>query len=336
MAIRRAMAVVVALVVSATFAAAQPAPKQQAPKLSKQEREELERVVKIADNAMAGQPAPTDGGTIAIEPFFFKSTDNMVYVPMVVTITNGPKADALMLLRVVPAGTAFDPKAKKVQYPWEDPHFLTAAHLTGEPVRLHRGFMAAPGKYDVYITLKERLPEKAPRNAVAKTAVSKTTVDVPNFYNAELSTSTMMVVDKVNTLSAPLTQMEMRDRAFAIGVTEIIPVTDMEFQKSEELNVTYQIYNAGLDSASKPNIDHEYVFYVTEGAEEKKFNNTPVQTINASNIPPTYDASRFPLPGGVAVPLKSFPAGNYRLEVKVTDKISGKVLTQNFKFTVKG
>lgn len=335
MAIRRAMAVMVALVVSATFAAAQPAPKQQAPKLSKQDREEFERLVKVTDDAMAGTPATSDMA-IAIEPYFFKAIHPQVYAPVVLTITNAPKTDAVLLVRVVPAGTRFDPKAKKVQYPWEDPHFLTPAHFAGEPARLARGFMASPGSYDVYFTLKERLPERAPKNAVAKATVHKATLEVPNFHNGELSYSTMMVVDKVNQLTVAPTPTEMRERPLVLGTTEFVPVTDMEFAKTDELSVSYQIYNAGLDSDGKPNLDHEYVFYRTEGAEEKRFNSTPVQSINASNIPPTYDAAKFPLPGGIAVPLASFPAGNYRLEVKITDKVSGKVLTNNFKFMVKG
>jgi hypothetical protein len=34
------------------------------------------------------------------------------------------------------------------------------------------------------------------------------------------------------------------------------------------------------------------------------------------------------------VQLTSFPAGDYRLEVKVTDKISGKSITRDVNFTV--
>jgi hypothetical protein len=34
------------------------------------------------------------------------------------------------------------------------------------------------------------------------------------------------------------------------------------------------------------------------------------------------------------VPLASFPVGDYRLEIKLTDKLSGKTMTQNVNFTV--
>ncbi|MDO8679557.1 MAG: hypothetical protein Q7R30_13460, partial [Acidobacteriota bacterium] len=72
MVIRRAMAVAVALVVSASFAVAQPAPKKDEKKRSKQEQQEIEQVVKLVDGVMAGQPAPTDV-TMSLEPFFMKS-----------------------------------------------------------------------------------------------------------------------------------------------------------------------------------------------------------------------------------------------------------------------
>jgi len=335
MAIRRAMAVVVALVMTATFAAAQQA-QQQAPKRNKQEQQELERIVKAVDDVMAGQPAPADS-TIALEPFFFRAADNKMFVPMVLTITNAPKTDSVMLIRIAPAGATFNPKErKKVEYPWEDAHFLTAAHVTGEPARLTRGFMAPAGTYDLYIALKERLPEKAPKNAVAKTTVHKSSITVPDFFNGELSISSIMVVDKVNNLTAPLTPLEARERPLVFGATEIVPVSDMEFKKSEEFNLNFQIYNAGLDANGKPDLVLEYEFFRADGAEEKPFNKTNPQTVNASNIPPNYDASKFPLPGGIGIPLTSFPEGSYRLAMKITDKVSGKVLTKDMKFTVKG
>ena len=72
-----------------------------------------------------------------------------------------------------------DPKAKKVEYPWDDIHFIPAAQLAGDNVKLNRVFMATAGTYDVYIAFKERLPEKAPKNTVPKMGVLKTQVTVP-------------------------------------------------------------------------------------------------------------------------------------------------------------
>jgi hypothetical protein len=341
MAIRRAMAVVVALVVSATFAisgiAAQQAPKQDNKKRSKQEQQEIEQLVKLVDGVMTGAtPAPSDI-TMSIEPFFMKSQEQRTFVPFVLTVNNAPKTDAAMYVRVVNPAAQPDPKAKKVEYPWDDIHFVPAAQLAGDPVKLNRVFMATAGTYDVYVAMKERLPEKAPKNSVPKMGVLKTQITVPDFYNGELATSTILVADKVNMLTAPINPDEARERPFVFGMQELLPAPDMEFKKSEELSIFFQVYNAGLDPAGKPNLTLEYEFHKQEGSGEKFFNKTNPQTVNAANLPPQFDPAKFPVPGGVTVPLASFGEGSYRLNVKITDKANNnKVLSQDIKFTVKG
>jgi hypothetical protein len=114
-----------------------------------------------------------------------------------------------------------------------------------------------------------------------------------------------------------------------------VPAADMNFGKGEELSIFYQVYNPGLDSAGKPNLIMEYNFHRKEGGEEKFFNKTNPQNINASNLPPQFDPAKFPVPGGITVPLASFTEGEYRLEIKISDKASGKTLTRDVNFTVK-
>ena len=341
MAMRRAMATVVALMVSATLAvsgiAAQQNQKPDTKKRSKQEQQEIETVVKLVDGVMAGQPAPTDI-TMTLEPFFMKSQEQRTFVPFVLTVNNAPKTDAAMYVRVVNPAATPDPKAKKVEYPWDDIHFIPAAAVAGgDSVKLNRVFMATAGTYDVYVAWKERLPEKAPRNTVPKMGVLKTSVTVPDYYNGELATSTVLVADKVNMLSAPIGGDEARERPFVFGMQELLPAPDMEFKKAEELSIFFQVYNSGLDPAGKPNLTLEYEFHKTEGTGEKFFNKTNPQTVNAANLPPQFDPAKFPVPGGITVPLASFSEGQYRLNIKITDKANNnKILSQDIKFTVKG
>src|SRR6478735_7565685 len=327
MAIRRAMALAVALMFSATFAAAQQNAKPDTKKRSKAEQTEIEQVVKLIDGVMAGQPAPTDI-TMKLEPFFMKSQEQRTFVPFVLTVTNAPKTDAAMYVRVVDPAKLPDPKAKKVEYPWDDIHFVPAAQLAGEPVKLNRVFMATAGTYDVYVAFKERLSETAPKGTMPKMGVLKAKVTVPDFYNGELATSTILIADKVNTLSAPLGPDEARERPFVFGNQELLPAPDMEFKKSDELSIFFQVYNAGLDTNGKPNLTLEYEFHKTEGTGEKFFNKTNPQVVNASNLPPTFDPTKFPVPGGITVPLGSFGEGEYRLEIKITDKAANKTLTR--------
>jgi len=334
MAIRRALAIVVALLVSASFAVAQQAPtKKDDRKRNKQEQQEIEQVVKLVDGVMAGQPAPADV-TMSLEPFFMKSQEARTFVPFILKVNNAPAAPAALYIRVVNPSAVPDPKSKKIEYPWDDIHFIPAEKVAPT---LHRVFMAPAGTYDVYVAYKERTPEKnAPRNFVPKTGVLKTQVTVPDYYNGELNTSTVLVAEKVNMLTAPVSMEEARERPFVFGIQELIPASDMEFKKSEELSIFFQVYNSGLDQAGKPNLTLEYEFHRTEGGAEKFFNKTNPQVVNASALPAQFDPAKFPVPGGITVPLASFAEGEYRLNVKITDKAAGKTLSRDIKFTVKG
>ena len=336
MVFRRAMAVAVALVVSATFAVAQQAPtKKDEKKRSKQEQAEIEQIVKLVDGVMAGQPAPTDV-TMSLEPFFMKSQEARTFVPFVLSVKNAPKTDAALYVRVVNPSAVPDPKAKKIEYPWDDIHFVPAAQLAGDAPKLNRVFMATAGTYDVYIAYKERVPEKAPKGTVGKMGVLKTQVTVPDFYNAELNTSTILVADTVNMLTAAIGPDEARERPFVFGAQELLPAPDMEFKKADQLSIFFQVYNSGLDAGGKPDLTLEYEFHKTEAGAEKFFNKTNPQVVNAAMLPPQFDPAKFPVPGGITVPLASFGEGDYRLAIKITDKAAKKTLTRDIKFTIKG
>ena len=334
MVIRRVVSVVAVLAVSASLAFAQQSAKQDSKKRSKQEQQEIEQIVKLVDGVMAGQPAPTDV-QMTLTPFFLKSAENRTFVPFVLDVTGAPAADNAMYVRVVNPAAQPDPKAKKVEYPWDDIHFISSAQMAAGAGKLNRVFMAPPGTYDVYIAMRERLSEKAPKTQVAKVGVLKTQVVVPDFYNAELNTSSVLVTDKVNVLPGPPGPEEARERPFVFGNQELVPAADMEFKKTDELSVFFQVYNSGLDSSGKPDLTMEYEFHRKEAGAEKFFNKTSPQTYNASNLPPQFDPLKFPVPGGVTVPLASFAEGEYRLAIKITDKAAKKTVTRDVNFTVK-
>jgi hypothetical protein len=98
--------------------------------------------------------------------------------------------------------------------------------------------------------------------------------------------------------------------------------------------VLFWVYGT-QQTSGKPDVQIEYNFHLKAPEGEKYFNKTAPQLLNASTLPPQFDvAAGHQLPGSLVVPLMSFPVGEYRLEIKVTDKISGKSLTQNASFTV--
>jgi hypothetical protein len=65
----------------------------------------------------------------------------------------------------------------------------------------------------------------------------------------------------------------------------------------------------------------------------EKFFNRPAAVFKRT--PPAFDpAAGHQLVAGQSLALGSFPEGEWRLEIKVTDKLSGKSVTHNVKFVV--
>jgi hypothetical protein len=360
-----------------------PDPATQAQALAQQQ--EIQSLVRIADSAMGGQPAPADF-PIQFQNDFLKAQGNRVWVPITLTLDPAKlTSSALTLyLRVVPRGltapppptvaaaaapagkddkdgkdkdkdkkkdkdkdkdgkTASAPAAAGPAYPFEDASFMDLKPAgPGQPLRIARGIGVPAGSYDLYIVLHERpaggaapAAGGAPAVAGGKTAVLKQPLDVPNYASGEFATSTVILAERVDQLPTMVTPDQQSERPYAFGQTEIVVAPDKKFKKSQELIVLLQIYNPMLTPEKKFNLEATYTFYRQDGGTEKRFNSTEPQTFSAETMGPGFDpTANSSIQAGQGVPLQSFPEGSYRLEIKITDKLSAKALTQNVNFTV--
>ena len=165
----------------------------------------------------------------------------------------------------------------------------------------------------------------------------KQPLDVPNYGAGEFSTSSVILADRVDQLPTPISPDAQSEHPYAFGQTEIVVAPDHKFKKSQELIVLLQIYNPMVSPEKKFNLEATYTFFRQDAGTEKRFNSTEPQTFSSETMGAAFDPS---LPGngsiqaGQGVPLQSFPEGAYRLEIKITDKLSTKVLTQSVNFTV--
>ena len=106
----------------------------------------------------------------------------------------------------------------------------------------------------------------------------------------ELQTSSVMVADKIEQLTAPLSPEAMKERPYVLGDSEIMPAADLKFKKTEELQLVFQVYGAKLGADDKkPDVSVDYVFFQKDAAGEKPFNKTPPQTLNAKTLPQNFD-----------------------------------------------
>ena len=315
------------------------------------QKKEIANVVKIVDGVAAGQPAANDLSLAWVREDVLKAQGNKQYVPFTVQIDPSKLTtpNVAFYWRVVAknaaapepaaAGKKDDKdkdKVKKTEYAYEDITFVPVTQ--GQtPLRISRSFTVPAGEYEIFLVAKEPTPEKAPKNAAPpKLSALKQSVNVPDFWNNELSTSSVIVATRIDPLPAPLTPQQQADRPYALGMMEIVPSFDTKFAKKAELSTFMLIYNPKVDAANKPDVTVEYNFYQKPaGAPEKFFNKTNPQALNAQTLPPNFDlAAGHQLQSGQAVPLASFPEGDYRLEIKVTDKIANKTLTRELNFTV--
>jgi hypothetical protein len=319
------------------------------------QKKEIANIVKIVDDLSAGQPPANDLSLSWLREDVLKAQGNKEYVPFTVQVDSSKVAgpNVAFYWRVVAknpaAAAAVDPnakkddkkdkdkdKGKKPDYAYEDISFVPVT-AGQSPIKISRSFTVPAGNYDVFLVAKEPTPDKAPKNAPPpKVSAVKQSVTVPDFWNGELATSSVIIAQRIDPLPAPLTPQQQADRPYALGMMEIVPTFETKFTKKAELSTFMLIYNPKVDSANKPDVSVEYNFYQKlGGAPEKFFNKTNPQNLNGQTLPPNFDlAAGHQLQSGQAVPLASFPEGDYRLEIKVTDKIANKTLTREINFTV--
>jgi hypothetical protein len=322
---------------------------------------EIQSIDSLVDGAAAGQAAPNDLGVTWVHEDYMKAAKN-TFVPFTLTIEPsklaGPATLTLYWRVVSKTAAAAPPPAAnekkddkknapaKRDFPYEGISSVSVTSPT-TPLRVSRSFDVPGGAYDVYVVVKEPTPVTTAKNAPApKVSVLKQSVTVPDFWNGELSTSSVIVTQRIDPLPAPLTSQQQAERPYAMGMMELVPVNDMKFSKKSELSTLAFVYNPKLDAANKPDVVVEYNFcQVAAGnqpkagepckAGEKFFNKTNPQNFNAQTLPPQWDAAAgHQVQTGQAVPLASFPEGEYRLEIKVTDKLANKSVTQDVNFTV--
>jgi hypothetical protein len=345
-------------------------------KLDPGQQADIRAMVLAVDDVTSGKPAPSTLPVKWAESHYIKAQADKTYVPFILDIdSSGLTAPAhlALYLRVAQHGDTElgstpppppDPKKKgaeaspdgRHQFTFEDVSFFDVTPVAGQPAYVSRAFAVPPGDYDVYVALEDRsaeapaagapaatTPATAPaatapaaETAAPKMGVVKQELSVPDLQGAELTTSSVIVAEKVDVLQAPLSADRQADNPYTFGQMKITPATSGTFTKKDDLNVIFWIYGAQPDPATKkPNVTVEYSFNRKTADGETYFNRTDPQDMNASTLPPQFDlAAGHQLPGSLQVPLGSFPAGDYHLQIKVTDKVSSKSIARDVNFTV--
>jgi GWxTD domain-containing protein len=148
----------------------------------------------------------------------------------------------------------------------------------------------------------------------------KSELDVPNFWNDELGTSSLILSHEVVRIMTEKREEEFNP--YKIGQYNATPRWGNIFKQSEFLNVLFHIYNAKLvnDTTS---LKVEY-FIVSE---EVNYRLTPQEIEEKVGLGEA-------VAGGTQVPLSSLKPGKYTFKIKITDMNANKSVEREAKFIV--
>ena len=219
--------------------------------------------------------------------------------------------------------------------------FVDVASGGTEPIQISRAFTAPGGEYEAFIAIRDSHGGEEVEDGAVPSAsmLLRQRVSVPDFWNGMLQTSTVLIPESLEQLQIPLTPEQLQLSPYTIGgVLRVDPKFDRVFARQDELSLIYVVYNPGSRDGATPDLQIEYNFYqqTPDGPEpEEFFNNTQPQEFNAETIGLGFDLSMgHTLPVTQSVPLLLFPAGDYRLEIKVIDNAGSTELINDVMFTV--
>jgi hypothetical protein len=274
--------------------------------------------------------------TVSFDPSSVRTSDIGIYVR---AVERGQLPAVVSALTPPPAGSKPPQTPTLPKYAWDNVHYLQ------KPAdgRVTRAIALPPGDYELFVGVKERsvAPTAAatnpPGTPTSRSGLLRHAVLAPDFNKPDLQTSSVILATMVEPVSGQLSPADQEANPYVFGPMRIVPSKDGRFGKNSELQVIFWVYGATA-AGGKPDVSIDFNFHLRQpDGTEKYFNKTQPQELNAKTLPPEFNMTAgHQLPGSLIIPMAPFPAGDYRLEIKVTDKPSGKAVTQNVTFTVTG
>jgi hypothetical protein len=328
------------------------APADQRDQLDLIHQREGEAVLALADAAMAGKSVPLDFAVLWQNEFVKAQRGTFVPFTLTVDASQLSKPSALVYVRALKRGSERGADATRDEtgpYPVDAIFPVELQRGSGSRARVSRGFSVLPGDYDVLVVMRERVDPASPRSR-PKATVIRQSISVPDFWSNELTTSSVIVADRLSLLSEPVAADQIAERPYTIGRNEITPAIDRTFRRDEELIVVFLVYNPTVTTERHFDVKVEYHFFRKASAAsetdpsaphpparagEAYFNHTDPQRFNPALMGAAFDpAGGEPVMAGQVVPLNGFQEGEYRLAVQVIDLLSGQSISRDVFFKV--
>ncbi|HEV2905531.1 MAG TPA: hypothetical protein VGW32_10805, partial [Pyrinomonadaceae bacterium] len=249
---------------------------------------------------------------------FFRQSDDRVIVAFTVQADNRDlvfrDVGGLQTARLNIAGRIMSVSGRRVGF-FEDAVTTTAtsAELIDAKERksaYQKALPMLPGRYRIDLLVRDVESGAA--------GIQHVGFQVPKF-GKDLAASSLVlasVLEHVSDVPA--------SRQFVIGDKKVIPNLTATYRRGAPIGVYMQIYNAGIDQASlRPSVDVEYALMkdgkeIVKQTEDWRGNSDSGQRLTLARL----------------VDSRGLNPGEYAIEVRVRDRVSGQNLVQSAKFSI--
>ena len=303
---------------------------------------ELLTLAAAVNNVRQGVRAPDEDAITYLPSYFKGAADDFAVAPFTLLInTAAVTADNLAAFVALA-----EPGSDSSDLAFENSFYADAGTREGDRVRIAGFVQAEGGDYDLYIAVRDSFDGEAPVersiDAFGRTSqvtvvppitVLRERVTIPDLWNGELQTGSVLLLQDLQPLTQVPSEEDIAESPYLLTGFRATPRLSADFRQQDELGFMFGIYNAGHDGGM-PDITVDYDFYTLTDGGEQFFNRTAPQQLGSQTLPPGFDVRQFPLVIPQNIPLGGFPAGDYRLEIKVTDNEEDEELTQDLLFSV--
>jgi GWxTD domain-containing protein len=273
---------------------------------------------------LSGPPFPFD-----VRTDFIKVTDSTVLVPVTVQLKNrditfvtkdGVAKGFVDVLIKVTTLTHKTVQSDETTVSVEQPAELLEKSLNHQSV-YWKALPLLPGLYRLDIAIKDV-------NNPDHVGIYGRSLEVPTYNDEKLATSSLILADEMNTVSS----REIGAGSCVIGNTHICPrvspnpATPVSFKRGQLLNFWMQVYNLGIDDATKSN--QATVIYQISDAR------TGTVILEKELESKDLGAHSDQLTVEKTLPMAGLEPGKYKVTIKVNDTISKQVIAQSAPFVV--
>ncbi len=181
-----------------------------------------------------------------------------------------------------------------------------------------KGVPLAPGMYRLELVVKDIVGETMGTHRLA--------LKVPEFDDEKLAMSTLILADRIERVPT----RSLGTGQFVIGSSKVRPRIGEEFKPTEKMGIYMEVYNLGEDdSTARPSGSISYQIAKLDEPDDLLLDfSEPFDKIRGSSSRQTVIEK--------LLPLSNLTPGEYRLSLKVDDKVKNETLTPTATFKIKG